>query len=81
MSIQLVDPQATILREIADKRMTRDDVALTYAFCIRQQSVAPIDFGVINRAILARWSFSALKYIKTKAWRYVERPHDHDWRR
>jgi hypothetical protein len=80
MSIQLVAPQSTILGEIADDRMTRDDVALTYAFCIRQRGVDTIDFGAVNRAIVDRWSLSALKYIKTKAWRYVERPHDHDRR-
>jgi hypothetical protein len=66
--IRMDDPQATILREIADKRMTRDDVAQTYAFCIRQQEVDRVDFGVINCAIVERWSASALGYVKAQAW-------------
>jgi hypothetical protein len=72
----MVDPQATILGEIADQRLTRDDVAMTYAFCIRQSGPGwgndEIDYAVINRAIMDRWSLSALKYIKEKAWRIAE---------
>jgi hypothetical protein len=70
---ELVDSQGVILREIADERMTRDSVALTYAFCLRQsfdpRSRDVVDFATVNRAIMERWSLSALKYIKTKAWR------------
>lgn len=76
MRVEMVDPQGTILREIEDKRMTRDDVAVTYAFCILQsgggQGDGSIDYVAINRAIMDRWSLSALKYIKTAAWRLVE---------
>jgi hypothetical protein len=68
--VEMVDPQSAILGEIADARMTRDDVALTYAFAIRQQ--AEMDFALVNRAIVERWSLAALKYIKTKAWALVE---------
>lgn len=69
MRVDLVDPQRQLLAEIVDKRMTRDDVALTYAFAIRQQD--EVDFPTVNRAIIERWSLSALKYIKTAAWRRV----------
>jgi hypothetical protein len=70
----MIDPQGQILREIADKRMTRDDVALTYAFALRQQD--EVDFPTVNRAIMDRWSLSALKYIKTAAWRRVDSGHE-----
>jgi hypothetical protein len=71
--VELVDAQGTLLREIADPRMKRDTVALTYAFALRQsfdpRSRDVVDFATVNRAIMERWSVSALKYIKTKAWR------------
>jgi hypothetical protein len=73
MTVDLVDPQGVLLREIADKRMTRDDVAMTYAFAIRQHDGGrdQVDFAKVNHAILDRWSMAALKYIKEKAWRLV----------
>jgi hypothetical protein len=70
MRIDLVDPQGTLLAEIADKRMTRDDVAMTYAFAIRQH--AEVDWPTVNQAIMNRWSQSALIYIKTKAWKLID---------
>ena len=44
-------------------------MALTYAFAIRQAD--EVDFGTVNRLIMDRWSLSALKYIKEKAWKRV----------
>ena len=70
MQIQMVDPQQVILEEIADGRLTRDDVALTYAIAIRQKS--EMDWPRVNAAILERWSMDALFYIKRKAWAVVE---------
>lgn len=69
MSVELVDPQGTIMREIADPALKRDDVALTYAYAIRQD--ADMDWPAVNHAIIERWSMAALKYIKDRAWRYV----------
>jgi hypothetical protein len=66
--VTLVDPEGQMLREIADKRMTRDDVALTYAFGLRD-AIDAVDWAKVNRAIIDRWSLSALKYVKAKAWR------------
>jgi hypothetical protein len=63
----MVDPQAMALLEIAEPAMTRDDVALTYAFCIRQGETDRI--AEVNEAIVDRWSMSALRYIKTQAWK------------
>jgi hypothetical protein len=68
-TVAMVDPQGQALREIADKRLTRDDVAVTYAFALRQQKTDRI--AEVNQAILDRWSMNALKYIKTKAWRLL----------
>ena len=69
----MVDVQGTLEREIADPRMRRDDVALTYAFGIRDEPDA-IDWAKINRLIMARWSINALRYIKESAWRRVNPP-------
>lgn len=71
MEIRMIDVENVIMQEIADKRISRDSVAYTYAFAIVANE--DINFGRINRAIVDRWSKSALKYIKTKAWRLVER--------
>lgn len=70
MRVDMVNPQAVLLGEIADPRMKRNDVAATYAFAIRQRD--EVDFAVVNRAIVDRWSLSALTYIKERAWRLVE---------
>jgi len=70
MKVELMDAEEIILREIADKNLTRDNVALTYAFCISSRE--EIDYGKINRAIVARWSMGALAYIKHNAWKIVE---------
>lgn len=69
MRVEMVNPQRVILEEIAAPQFTRDSVALTYAFCLRQSfGGADIDFRTINRAILDRWSPSALDHIKARAW-------------
>lgn len=70
MRFELANPQQVILREITKENLTRDSVALTYAFCIRQRQ--QVDFPTINRAIIKRWSGAALEYIKRKAWAKFE---------
>jgi hypothetical protein len=76
MHVELVDPAGVMLREIADKRMKRDDVALTYAFALRQsfdpRCADEIDFALVNHRIIERWSMNALKYIKERAWGIYE---------
>jgi hypothetical protein len=73
MRFEMVDPQRVILMEIADKRMTRDDVAMTYAFAIRQhgRTSDEFDYARVNRAIVERWSMAALVYVKERAWRLI----------
>lgn len=76
-TVSMVDPGGCMLREIADPRMTRDDVAITYAFGLRQPD--DVDWPTVNHAILDRWSPYALRYIKEKAWRIASgkaRPSD-----
>ena len=70
MKIELMDAEKVILEEIEEKRSTRDSIAFTYAFCI--ETINRFEFGKINRAIIARWSKSALAYIKKEAWKLVE---------
>lgn len=70
MNVELMGAEEIILQEIADKDFTRDNVATTYAFCIA--SLDNTKFGRINKAIVERWSLSALDYIKNKAWKIVE---------
>lgn len=69
MRVEMVDPQRVLLEEVADPRMTRDDVAQTYAFGLRQPD--SMDWSTVNKAIIERWSLSALKHIKERAWRLV----------
>jgi len=68
--IEMTFCEETILLEIAEKKATRDDIALSYAFCLNS-SENP-SFAKINRAIIDRWSRAALRYIKRKAWKLVE---------
>jgi hypothetical protein len=65
--IELCNCEATLLREIACKEVTRRDVAQTYRLAMAQTSER-VDWGKVNRAIVARWSLSALRWIKRKAW-------------
>ena len=74
MIIELHDPVGVILREISDPRMTQRDVAMTYAFCIRQGIE---EFPSINKAITRRWKGkTALGRIKELAWNIVSRRGD-----
>lgn len=67
MRVTLLDPQETLLREIADSGCKREDVALTYAFALYQPD--EVDWPTVNAAIIERWSASGLKWIKTRAWK------------
>jgi hypothetical protein len=66
--IELADPQGQLLEEIADKRFTRRDVAMTYRIAVRRGGGDRVDWPKVNRAIIDRWSVSALIYIKKLAW-------------
>jgi hypothetical protein len=64
-TLELMDCTRVLMDAIADKNATRDMVADAYWMAVR--SSYPTDWGKVNRAIIARWSKSALVYIKTKA--------------
>jgi len=66
MRIKLVNTTNLIMQEIADKRVKRRSVAMTYAFAIR--SSEKTDWPKVNQAIINRWSPSALNWIKKQAW-------------
>ena len=69
MNIQLCDCERVLLEEIEHPEFTRDMVALTYAMAI--QSEETVNWRKIHEAIIDRWSWSALDYIKRKAWNLV----------
>lgn len=52
---------------------TRRDLIEPYAVAITT-ALDSTDWPAVNRAIIARWSKSALEYIKVRAWRIIERP-------
>ncbi len=67
--ITLAAAEATILGEIADKRFKRKSVAKTYSLAMRTHQLGHevIDWKKVNEAIIARWSFSGLNWIKEQA--------------
>lgn len=67
--INMIGCTDTILREVGCKQATRKDVALSYAMAIKSQAdgADSPDWPKINRAILDRWSMSALEFIKKSA--------------
>lgn len=69
-TVTMVDVQGQLEREIADRRIGRKDVMLTYAFGIRD-CPDEVDWPKVNRLIIDRWSLNALKFIKEGAWRQV----------
>lgn len=70
MKVTLIDAENHILAEIADKTMTRDDVAASYALAVGAPE--SVNWAAVNQAIMDRWSLSALRYIKDKAWKLRE---------
>lgn len=66
MKVELANCERMLLEEIADKDMKRRDVAQTYALALK--SSEKVDWAKVNAAIVARWSVSALAWIKERAW-------------
>ena len=62
VKMELIFCEKTILDEIENKKFKREDIALTYYFCILSKE--KIDWERINEAMIERWSFGGLKYIK-----------------
>ena len=67
--INMVCCTDVICNEVAHKKITQRDVALSYALAIKsqmQKADAP-DWGTINRAIIDRWSMAGLERITPAA--------------
>lgn len=69
LQVRLADPQAQLITEIADPATTIKSLTLTYAFALLDQDA--VEWPVVNRAIIERWSASALDRVKKNAWRMV----------
>jgi len=67
--VELACCQSTLLREIADRRFKRNDVAITYSMALRSSERDTVDWKVVNDAIMERWSLSGLCYVKERAWK------------
>lgn len=68
MAFELANCESHLLREIADPAMNRKDVAQSYALAMKSSERDQIDWAKVNKAIMARWSASGLKWIKESAW-------------
>lgn len=66
MRVSLCDCENVLLREIADKKMKRNDIAKTYYLSLISDEM--VSYKKVNQAIVKRWSYSGLKYIKNLAW-------------
>lgn len=69
-SIKKVDWVAWLMNELELPACTRKNVAKTYSYLLRQGHK---EWAAINRAIIKRWSPSALRWIKEQAWKLVEK--------
>ena len=71
MKVEMTNCEATLLRDIAEPEATREYVAATYELALRSSEFRKIHWGKVHRAIVQRWSPSALKWIKREAWKNV----------
>lgn len=68
---RLADPQGQLLAEIADPSITVGSVMVTYAFALLDADA--VEWPVVNRAIIDRWSAATLDRVKRGAWKRYER--------
>jgi len=66
MKTELYCCTQTLLQEIKIKEVTKKDIAKTYALALA--SSEETDWAKVNKAIIKRWSMSALFDIKKWAW-------------
>ena len=69
LTVEMTNCEATLLRDIAEPKATRKYLASTYRLALRSSEFAAIDWSKVNRAIIKRWSRSALEWIKRDAWK------------
>jgi len=68
MKMELVACEEVLMREIADSKMKRRDIAQTYRLALESSEAKTINWARVNGEILKRWSKSGLLWIKTAAW-------------
>lgn len=74
MEIYMVGAGDVLLRELESRKVTQASVALTYAFCIKNDhdKYEAVDWPKINNAIIERWSASGLRRVKEMAWKRIK---------
>jgi hypothetical protein len=66
MNTVLINPTRALLDKIEDNKLHKKDISQTYALALLTPE--KIDWEKVNRAIINRWSISALIDIKNWAW-------------
>ena len=66
-TIELANCENVLLDEIAMPEAKRKDIALTYRLAMLSSENVDVDWAKVNKAIIKRWSFSGLKWIKDRA--------------
>ena len=66
--IELAMCERQLLEEIAYSKSTRLDIAKTYALTLKSSERDSVNWSKVNVAIISRWSPSALRWIKNRAW-------------
>ena len=71
MKLYLTNCESVLLQECVTPGIKRDDIAITYRLAMEAERDRneKIDWLKVNTAIINRWSKSALKHIKEKAWK------------
>lgn len=65
----MVTLTSELVAKVEDRQNKRNYIALEYAHALSSQ-ITP-DWPVVNAAIKARWSMSGLRYVKDRAWKWV----------
>jgi len=66
MDIELCCCEQTLLSEINMPKVTKKLVSMTYRFAL--ESSEEVNWAKVNKAIIKKWSMSALYDIKNWAW-------------
>ena len=66
MKVKLLCCESTLLSEIANIEVKKNDIAQTYRLTI--ESGEDVNWEKVNEAIITRWSRAGLKDIKKLAW-------------
>jgi len=69
--IELVNCTLFLINEISMPEIHQKNIAKTYALAI--MSSEKIDWKVVNKAIISRWSISGLERIKKMGWKIIEK--------